>query len=677
MARGTVLVIDDERDLVNLVKYNLESEGYEVLGALDGESGLSLALTRAPDLILLDRMMPGPDGVEVCRRLRREGRTAHVPVIMLTAKAAEDDRVQGLDAGADDYVTKPFSVKELMARVRARLRHPPSGPDVPPVVRNGDLMVNETKKEVTYGGRPLSLSPAEFRILHFLAACPGRVMFRRSVPPGEVLFGRLAVRQGMVTRDQVREVLAVQDRDPSRRIGELLFERFYLSASGLDRLLDLQVQAFGGADNSGELLGRLVAERRLATEFQVRDALRLQGRMVEAGLSPVPRLGEILVKRGVLTRDALAAALELQNFMHYRCPQCGSRIGIHPEPQRSPVICPQCRAEVPQLFAKMASALHHVLDEATEAQAVEIPPDVLGAADDPKRQFGKYVLVSEIGRGGAGVVYRAWQRDCNRIVALKQLPHMEESPGPEQQRTPYGHAEAVKRFFSEARAIAELDHPNIVRIYDYGVAEQTFYYTMPFIEGGSLDALLHGPSRSGDALPAHQLPLKLSLGLVRTIARALDYAHQRGVVHRDIKPGNILLDRDQKPWLIDFGLAKVMRLGDPAYLKGIILGTPYYMAPEQAVGDMELVDAQSDIYSLGAVLYELLSGLYPFAGLKSELVFAELLTRTPDPVEQIDPGVPRELCRIVRTAMAREKKDRYARAADFAEEVDDYLKSLG
>jgi DNA-binding response OmpR family regulator/DNA-directed RNA polymerase subunit RPC12/RpoP len=675
MGRGTVLVIDDERDLVNLVRYNLELEGYEVLGALDGESGLNLALTRAPDLILLDRMMPGPDGVEVCRRLRREGRTAHVPVILLTAKAGEEDRVHGLDAGADDYVTKPFSVKELMARVRARLRHPPSGPGVPTLVRNGDLVVNEAKKEVTYGGRPLTLSQAEFRILHFLAACPGRVMFRRSVSPGDVLFGRLAQRHGLVTRDQVREVLAIQDRDPSRKIGELLFERFYLSQAGLDRMLDLQLQAFGGPDNSGEMFGRLVVGRRLATEFHVREALRLQGRMVEAGLSPVPRLGEILAKRGVLTREALATALELQNFMHYRCPQCGARIGIHPEPAQAPVICPQCRAEVPALFAKMASALHHVLDEATEAQTVEIPADVLASADDPKRQFGKYVLVSEIGRGGAGIVHRAWQRDCNRIVALKQLPRADETLKPDQ-RTPYGNAESVKRFFSEARAIAELDHPNIVPLYDYGVADQTFYYTMPLIDGGSLDAMLHGTG-SDNVLPARATPLRFSLMVVRAVARALDYAHQRGVVHRDIKPGNILIDSGSKPWLIDFGLAKVTRLGDPAYLKGIILGTPYYMPPEQAVGDMEQVDARSDIYSLGAVLYELLSGVYPFAGLASEVVFAELLTRAPDPVETVDAGIPAELCRIVATAMAREKKDRYARAGELAEDVDDYLKNLG
>ncbi|RPH51282.1 MAG: response regulator [Planctomycetota bacterium] len=674
MGRGTVLVIDDERDLVNLVRYNLESEGYEVLGALDGETGLNLAFTRSPDLILLDRMMPGADGVEVCRRLRREGRTAHVPVIMLTARVAEEERVQGLDAGADDYVTKPFSVKELLARVRARLRQP-SGPDVPAVVRNGDLVVNESRREVTYGGRALSFSAAEFRMMQFLAACPGRVMFRRSAPAGELLLGSLAVRQGLVTRDQVREALAVQDHDPSRRIGDLLFERFYLSASGLDRILELQVQAFGGQDNAGELLGRLVVSRRLATEYQIRDALRLQGRMIEAGLSPVPRLGEILVKRGILTREGLAAVLELQNFMHYRCPQCGARIGIHPEPQRAPVICPQCRAEVPQLFAKMASALHHVLDEATEAQVVEIPDEVVAAAEEPKNQFGKYVLVARIGRGGSGVVHRAWQRDCNRMVALKQLA-APEAGCPDQQKTPYGLAESVKRFFTEARAIAELDHPNIVPLYDYGVAEQTFYYTMPLIEGGSLDSLLRGPATPDEALPARTLPMRFCLSVVRSVALALDYAHQRGVVHRDIKPGNILIDRNQKPWVIDFGLARVARLGDPAYLKGVILGTPYYMPPEQAVGDMEQVDARSDIYSLGAVLYELLSGMYPLEGLPSAQVFAELLARAPDPLERIDPGLSPELLRIVHTAMSREKKDRYARAADFAGDVDDYLKSI-
>ena len=276
------------------------------------------------------------------------------------------------------------------------------------------------------------------------------------------------------------------------------------------------------------------------------------------------------------------------------------------------------------------------------------------------------MLVGRIGRGGSGIVYRAWQRDCNRIVALKQLPNSDdEDRGGE--KTPYGQAEGVKRFFTEARAIAELDHPNIVPIYDYGVAEQTFYYTMPLIEGGALDAMIRGPVSPDQALAPRQLPLPFCLSVVRAVARALDYAHQHGVVHRDIKPANILLDRDQKPWLIDFGLARLSRLGDPAYLKGVILGTPYYMPPEQAAGDMEQVDAASDIYSLG--------GLYPFAGLESDAVFAELLKREPAPLEEVDPSLPPQLLRIVRTAMAREKADRYSRAAELADELDDFLKS--
>jgi serine/threonine protein kinase len=146
------------------------------------------------------------------------------------------------------------------------------------------------------------------------------------------------------------------------------------------------------------------------------------------------------------------------------------------------------------------------------------------------------------------------------------------------------------------------------------------------------------------------------------------------VVHRDVKPANILIDRDQKPWLIDFGLARLARLGDPAYLKGVILGTPYYMPPEQAAGDMEQVDAASDIYSLGAVLYELLGGLYPFAGLESDAVFTELLKQEPTPLEQVDPSIPAPLLRIVRTAMARQKADRYPRAVELANDLDDYLK---
>jgi two-component system alkaline phosphatase synthesis response regulator PhoP len=689
----TVLVIDDERDLVALVRYNLEREGFEVLGALDGVSGLELAVTRKPDVIILDRMMPGPDGVEICRRLRQEVRTAEVPVILLTAKTSEGDRIAGLDAGADDYVTKPFSPKELVARVRARLRRPVPLEGVPSVVRNGDLLIDDDQREVTFAGRPVAMTPSEFRILRLLAASPGRVMFRRSSAQGELLLGSLAVRLKVVTTTQLRDALSLQDRNPSRKLGEILFERMNLAQKDLDRLLEHQRQAFGESDDSPSgLLGRILVHKTLASEFQVNEALRIQGRLVEAGLRPIPPLGTILMKRGHLTRDALATALEVQNFMLYRCTECESRIGISPGSRGGVPVCPACKQEVPPLFSKMASAIHHVLEEAAGKHAFELPDEVVLAAEKPNRDFGKYLLVRLVGRGGAGEVWRAWQKDAGRIVALKILPrHPGPAPGP---KTPFGEPEAVKRFFMEARAIADLSHPNIVPLLDYGTAEDSFYCGLRFIEGVSLETLLRGrlseedlrgariPLRSGvdpapdeisPSAPARKLPLRFCLEIVRDVALALDHAHGRGVVHRDVKPGNILVDRDGKPWLIDFGLARIARLGDPAYERGIVVGTPFYMPPEQAAGDMEMVDASSDIYSLGAVLYELSSGLYPFTGRSEDTVFDLVKVQGPLPVESLASDAPPEVLSVIRRAMARSKNDRFPTARALAEAVDQCL----
>jgi DNA-binding response OmpR family regulator len=692
-SKRVVLVIDDERDLIDLLRYNLEREGFEVLGAPDGETGLDMALDRRPDVIVLDRMMPGPDGIDICRRLRQEIRTADVPVILLTAKSAEADRVMGLDAGADDYVTKPFSPRELVARIRARLRQPSPLETAPSIVRNGDLMIDENRREVTYGGKPVDLTPSEYRILQLLASCPGRVMFRRTSPQGELLLGSLAVRQRLLTREQRLEALAAQERNPSRKLGEIIVDRFYLAPQGLENLLEAQRQAFGESPEAPSgLLGRILIDRGLVTEYQVNEALRLQGRLVEANLHPVPPLGEILLKKGALGKEALAAALQLQNFMLYRCPECSARIGIPPGPGKGVLICPQCQAEVPSLFAKLAAAIHQVLQEAADAHAVEIPDEVIAVAGDPHSQFGKYVLVRIIGRGGVGVVWKAWQKDTNRFVALKILPST--SGGPKGPKTPFGNPEAVKRFFAEAQAIADLDYPNIVPLFDYGTAEDNFYYAMPYIDGLSLEKLLRGklseldlqgtifaaawprepvPDEVSDLVPSRNLPLRFALEVVRDMALALDHAHAQGIIHRDIKPGNILIDRQGKPWLIDFGLARVARIGDSAYEKGITVGTPFYMPPEQAAGDMEQVDARSDVYSLGAVLYELVSGLYPFAGRSSDSAFDLVAVESPPPIEKVASDLPEDLARIVRRAMAREKDRRYPRAAEMARDLQECL----
>ena len=181
MKKGTILVIDDEKDLIELVRYNLEKEGFDVIAATDGQSGLEVVKRHRPDLVMLDLMMPGLDGLQVCQQLRSDPRNGRLPVIMLTAKATEPDRIVGLELGADDYITKPFSPREVVARVKAVLRRTTPQQDQRQVIRNGDLTIDLSGHEVTYRGQRVALTATEFRILEFLAARPGRVFSRDEI----------------------------------------------------------------------------------------------------------------------------------------------------------------------------------------------------------------------------------------------------------------------------------------------------------------------------------------------------------------------------------------------------------------------------------------------------------------------------------------------------------------
>ena len=178
MGKGRVLIVDDEEDLVELVRYNLEQEGFQVSSALDGESGIAAAFREIPDAIIIDLMLPGIDGLEVCRRLRNDARTARIPIIILTAKSAELDRILGLELGADDYVTKPFSPRELLARIKAVLRRASAPQPQTDIICRDRLTINLARREVTCAGKPVSLTATEFRLLQFLASNAGRVFSR-------------------------------------------------------------------------------------------------------------------------------------------------------------------------------------------------------------------------------------------------------------------------------------------------------------------------------------------------------------------------------------------------------------------------------------------------------------------------------------------------------------------
>ena len=270
------------------------------------------------------------------------------------------------------------------------------------------------------------------------------------------------------------------------------------------------------------------------------------------------------------------------------------------------------------------------------------------------KSIGQYQIVEQIGLGGMATVYKAYQPSIDRYVAIKILPkQLAHDPN------------FVKRFQHEARAIAALEHPHILPIHDFDTEGEYTYLVMRYVEGGTLTNLM------GQSLPYERI-----IQIVGNIARALDYAHQQGVVHRDIKPSNILIDKHGEELLTDFGIAKMVEGSSDTQLTsaGSILGTPAYMSPEQAEG--KPVDGRSDIYSLGVVLYELLTGQPPY---RAETPLAIVLMHLNDPLpppRTIKPGIPEPLERVVLKAMAKKPEERFQTAADMEKALKQALREI-
>ncbi|MBI3270526.1 MAG: VCBS repeat-containing protein [Planctomycetes bacterium] len=263
--------------------------------------------------------------------------------------------------------------------------------------------------------------------------------------------------------------------------------------------------------------------------------------------------------------------------------------------------------------------------------------------------FGRYEILEELGRGGMGIVYKARQAEIGRIVALKVL--LAGSLAGE---------EDLRRFRREAAAAASLSHPGIVAVHDVGVVEGRPYFTMEFIQGKSL------ASRVAEAGP---LPPPEALRLLRRICEAVHHAHEHGLVHRDLKPDNVLVRPDGSPVVTDFGLAKPMADNEHLTASGVLLGTLVYMSPEQASGDLSDVGPLSDVYSLGAVLYQLLTGRPPFEGVNPVSLLAHVILDDPVPPKVLRPGLASDVQTICLTAMAKSPARRYPSAQAFADDI--------
>jgi WD40 repeat protein/predicted Ser/Thr protein kinase len=310
--------------------------------------------------------------------------------------------------------------------------------------------------------------------------------------------------------------------------------------------------------------------------------------------------------------------------------------------------CGRCQGALKALAGQTAGAGQLDLPAEDSTLAVEAPPSLGGAG----RLVPGYEVLEELGRGGMGVVYKARQLSLNRLTAVKMVLAGR-----------HAGAHDLERFRAEAKAAAALKHPNIVQVYEIDQHDGSPFFSMEYVEGGTLKERTKG-------LP---WPVQESAQLVEKLARAVQYAHERGIVHRDLKPANILFTADGTPKITDFGLAKRLDNMGGQTRTGEVMGTPGYMAPEQAMPSKQRIGPATDIYALGALLYELLTGRPPFSSDTPFDLLRQVAQDDPVSVERLRPTVPRDLSTITMKCLEKGPDKRYATANDLANDLARFL----
>jgi class 3 adenylate cyclase len=629
-----ILVIEDEAGIRNNILLMLKIERFAAVGAENGRVGVELARRHQPDLILCDINMPEMDGFTVLETLRREPGFADTPFVFLTAL---DDRAnvrRGMNLGADDYLTKPFTRDELMAAVNARLRkHETStqalaarlltkaaslkerfrekvvgedswGPllDVDPAETTGKIgdvtiLFSDIRNFTTYSERLTGGEIAEFLNAYLqqacapVLACGGRimkflgdgVMALFEPVPGDAndSHAKRAVRASVAMQLASRSFRSwIRSRHPSRGLPDF---------------------SIGVGLHSGEVLLCVVGTAGQGEFTVIGDtvnvASRLEGQTKELGWAIVASETTV-ASAGAGVSVGAHQAVQLRGR--------SAPILVHEVIGVEADLASDAPVELPAEMREAMAANAHIAADAAKAALGVTLREIAAAPPGKTVSVRGYKVQSKIGQGGSSTVYLAEREGDGRQVVLKIL---DLSLGT--------YETLLQRFIQEFDIISTIDHPNVVKIYDRGFSEDLAYIAMEYFPGGTLANIILG------GLTARQ-----ALSLLAQAAAGLREIHNHGIVHRDVKPANLMARADGTIALVDFGIAK--RLGQNAggTLHGEVFGTPYYISPEQT--EARPVTARSDIYSLGVIFYEMLTRRRPFEAEGVAEVLA-LHTRAPRP----------------------------------------------